>query len=88
MKYTEWKLTNQEQAECRDKGLSLNEAQIAKKEAYLKAGGIILNPDALSDLYEACLTALGTLYPLRNQYSWIPSIMGAIQDALRKAESK
>ena len=56
MEYTkgEWKLTDQETEEVTMRGGNIAEAQRAKKQAYLKAGGIILNPDALPELYEAC----------------------------------
>ncbi len=49
----EWKLTIQEVADVVAKGGDVNAAQEAKKQAYRKAGGIILNPDALEEMYEA-----------------------------------
>ena len=52
MEYT-WKLTDQEITELDAKGGDKHEAQEAKKQAYREAGGIILNPDALEDMYEA-----------------------------------
>jgi len=60
MDYTEWKLTDQEIDECERMGVDIHTVQEAKKQVYLKAGGIILNPDALSDLYEA-LKELSTI---------------------------
>jgi len=50
----EWKLTNQELARLNETGGSVVAAQAAKKRAYIEAGKIILNPDALQELYEAC----------------------------------
>ena len=60
MNYTNqvWQLTDQEIEEVTLRGGSITEAQEAKKQAYLDSGGIILNPDALSELYEALKVAL------------------------------
>ena len=49
----DWMLTDQEKTECDNLNYSYEAAQAAKKHAYIKAGGIILNPDALEDMYEA-----------------------------------
>ena len=46
-----WKLTDEEVAKCVRKGSNIAELQAAKKRAYLTNGGVILNPDALEDLY-------------------------------------
>ena len=48
-----WLLTDEETAEIIARGGGVSAVQEAKKRAYVKAGGIILNPDALEDLYEA-----------------------------------
>ena len=56
-----WRLTDQEIA-CIEEvdGGGINEAQKRKKEAYIKAGGVILNPDALVALYEALKRLVNT----------------------------
>ena len=48
-----WKLTDEEILVIEARGGNVIEAKRAKRQAYLEAGGIILNPDALTDLYEA-----------------------------------
>ena len=48
-----WKLTDEDLAQCEAMGFNPVEAQASKKQAYRNAGGIIINPDALSDMYEA-----------------------------------
>lgn len=48
-----WKLTEQEEIEVAYNNGDMAEAQEAKKQAFREAGGIILNPDALEDMYEA-----------------------------------
>lgn len=83
MNYSEWKLTDQEMEECRDKGLSINGAQLAKKQAYIEAGGIILNPNALPDLYEALKDLLWDL-----KQGAVPNDLTFIEEALAKAEGK
>jgi len=47
------KLTDDEIVQVKAFDGDIAEAQEAKKQAYIKAGGIILNPDALLDLYKA-----------------------------------
>ena len=42
----------------RQEGCSIGELQEAKKRAYIANGGVILNPDALYDLYEALKAVL------------------------------
>ena len=49
----EWRLTSEEMTELITKGWSVNDAQKAKRLAYIESGRVILNPDALEDLYEA-----------------------------------
>ena len=52
--YTEkWKLTDDEIEIITQQGGDIALAQEGKKKAFIKAGGVILNPDALPDLYEA-----------------------------------
>ena len=48
-----WRLTDEEKRYLDERGGNVAKSQEAKKQAYIKAGGIILNPDALDDLYEA-----------------------------------
>ena len=55
-----WKLTDREIAECDWRGVSVVALQEAKKKAYIASGGVILNPDALEDLYRA-LQALAVI---------------------------
>lgn len=78
----EWKLTDQEIAECRNRGISIDGAQTAKKQAYLKAGGIILNPDALPDLYEALRKWQDGGFNSQIEFA------NAVRKALAKAEGK
>ena len=51
-----WKLTNEELEILKEEGSYIAFAQEAKKRAFIEAGGVILNPDALPDLYEALKT--------------------------------
>ncbi|KKN33631.1 hypothetical protein LCGC14_0801690 [marine sediment metagenome] len=55
-----WELTDQEIAKVDESGGSRYQARKAKKQAYIRAGGVILNPDALKDMYEAVKQALRT----------------------------
>ncbi len=61
MGHEEWKLTCKEMSEVVRCGGNLYKAEEAKRKAYIEAGGVILNPDALEDLYEACKMALWAL---------------------------
>ncbi len=49
----DWMLTDRELDDLVATGGSKKEAQEAKKKAYIEAGGVIFNPDALEDMYEA-----------------------------------
>ncbi len=51
--FEEWKLTDKEVTECVRSGCSVTRVQEAKKRAYVANGGVILNPDAFEDMYEA-----------------------------------
>ena len=97
---TKWELTDHERDLCRHSGLSIHDAQIQKKRAYIKAGGVILNSDALEDMYEALkaqhnaidlLFALlidkdKTFFPSKSGQPWEAIIQG--NKALAKAEGK
>ena len=77
----EWKLTDEETArvlETGDEGDVIRE-QDAKKKAYTANGGVILNPDALEDMYEA----------LKEAYSFCDDrVRFKMNKALAKAEGK
>lgn len=83
MEYQEWKLTDQERAELNAKGGDIARAQEAKEKAYIEAGGIILNPDALSDLYEELKEVRVTLNILRLN---IVEHIRRVDEVLAKAE--
>ncbi len=83
-----WELTEQEIEKCKQGGCSIGELQEAKKRAYIEHGGVILNPDALEDLYEACLTALGVMATLDQDKGWVKEISDVIQVALAKARKE
>lgn len=93
MNYADWKLTAEEEEECHRKGCSIGELQEAKKRAYIENGGIILNPGALADMYEALkgIRDEGTRacqnleYPLRDTYN-IDLVDRLARHALAKAE--
>lgn len=85
MKYT-WELTEQDIEKCKHAGVDIDALQEAKKRAFIENGGVIINPDALDDLYEALkelLEALGN--PME-----IPpvEIVTKASQALAKAEVK
>lgn len=48
-----WKLTKKEIKAIEEQGGNIALAQEGKKRAFIEVGGVILNPDALPDLYEA-----------------------------------
>ncbi len=89
----EWRLTSEEMTELITKGWSVNDAQKAKRLAYIESGRVILNPDALEDLYEA-LEGLAPCMRLvpggETPYEWAVSerAMIAVRKALLKAEVK
>jgi len=77
-----WKLTKQELAEVDARDQSRYVAQVAKKRAYIEAGGVILNPDALEDMYEALKIAIGVFVALDTTAS------REVADILRQARAK
>ena len=84
-----WKLTDQEIAELVTRGGSVYEAREAKKQAYIDNGGVILNPDALEDMYEALKAInkyLETGYPKNMRLKEIAIVL--LDKALAKAEGK
>ena len=83
MSIREWALTNKEIAQLQASGGDVVEAQEAKKQAYIKAGGIILNPDALEDLYEFAkqMERSGLLEEL-------PTWLQGLRNIIVKAEEK
>jgi len=81
-----WELTDKETGEVYLRGGDIVEAQRAKKQAYLDSGGLILNPDALADLYEACKQALRTFEVWRISPTDSRYIM--IKQAIAKAGAK
>lgn len=90
MNYTEWKLTDEEKAKCEQVGCSVVELQEAKKRAYIANGGIILNPDALEDMYKAlkeAIIAMGSLYRLQDYSSEeVANSLATFKQVLAKAE--
>jgi len=48
-----WRLTDQEIKAVELSGGNLAVAEGAKRQAFIDNGGVILNPDALSDLHKA-----------------------------------
>ena len=95
MAHTDWKLTAEEKERCIAEGMNLDAAQDAKKKAYVLAGGVILNPDALGDLYEA-LKGLKTKFKFalelagreQDMSNLIERELTATNEALSKAEDK
>jgi len=81
-----WKLTDQEIWELEMRGESVNKAQERKKQAYIDGGGVILNPDALQDLYEAC--KLYQEHQRGTKGHYCSDCASAIDKAIAKAEGK
>ena len=89
-----WKLTDQEIKAVELSRGSISEARRAKKQAYLDNGGLILNPDALTDLYEAlkCLVDTYIVNPgTKNEFVslieiGVPPQWEVARKALSKAE--
>jgi len=85
MRY-KWKLTDEEVSECVRIGCSVFEVEEAKKRAYIANGGVILNPDALEDMYEAIRW---TLEDHRDGRVKLPvSTHTQLRKALAKADGK
>jgi len=91
-----WKLTDQELEELKVRGGNVSEAQKAKRRAFLDNGGVILNPDALTDLYEAAKELWRQLDKRRIDYClcdslteicWYCTMLQPIEQALAKANS-
>ena len=91
MKYI-WKLTDEEVAECEQKGWSVAELQEARKRAYITNGGVILNPDALEDMYEALKLTRDNLQTLSDAALHYRKTFSAnlvvLNQAIAKAEIK
>ena len=87
-----WKLTDQEIKAVELGGGDVAGAQRAKRQAYLDNGGVILNPNALTDMYEALkffmnqLEAWEKLHPDLKQWTQLAKETGS--RALAKAEGK
>jgi len=81
-----WKLTDQEISECQLMGGSIGKLQEAKRQAYLNSGGVILNPEALDDLYEACNRALTIIES--NLGDTHPLAVEKLREALAKVEKE
>ena len=90
MEYTKgkWKLTDKEKAYCDETGADIPKAQAAKKQAYLDTGGIILNPEALEDMYEA-LKVLSFQFAaaVEHPYSKDKEVYEQAQQAIAKVEN-
>ena len=85
----QWRLTDQEIEAIRLGGGDIGEAQQAKRQAYLDSGGVILNPDALTDLYEALKSFdryLSASYPDNMKYK--AYAVEQMEKALSRAEGK
>ncbi len=87
----EWRLTDEETArvlETGDEG-DVIRAQDAKKKAYTANGGVILNPDALEDMYEA-LKAINSYLtaPYPENMALKKRAVELLDNALDKAEGK
>ena len=83
-----WKLTDKEVAECVHAGCSIAELQGAKKKAYIANGGIILDHDALEDLYEALKLTRDNLQTLSDAAIHYKKTFSANLDILNKALAK
>jgi len=86
-----WRLTDAELAKLAEIGGNAQVAQAQKKALFMANGGIILNPNALSDLYEALKYAKAILILARGNPKGLTEavLASAIADsgkALSKAE--
>ena len=83
-----WKLTDLEIRAVEFLGKNMAEAQQAKRQAFIDNGGVILNPDALEDMYEA-LKHVEFYLALADQITSLPNhttVSATIKKALAKAE--
>ena len=84
-----WRFTDQEiRAVELSKG-SISETRQAKKQAYLDNGGVILNPNALDDLYEASKAFMESMRDTSNR-QWATchreQLESSVWQALKKVE--
>ncbi|KKM86351.1 hypothetical protein LCGC14_1279750 [marine sediment metagenome] len=80
----EWELTDREIRAVEFRGNNMAEAQRAKRQAFIDNGGIILNPEALTDMYEALVEIAKVLLPVK--YAWSRKPYIKICAAISKAE--
>ena len=84
-----WRLTDKEVRAVEFRGNNMAEAQRAKRQAFIDNGGIILNHEALTDMYEVLKRGFSYLEALDQDV--FPSPLKLREDmfsALAKAVSK
>ncbi len=82
-----WRLTDQEIKAVELSGGNLAVAEGAKRQAFLDNGGVILNPDALSDVYEALKKVEEDInWMLNNRKFLNPDVFDYLDKAIEKAE--